>query len=231
MARLHKPEKLNTPAKIHTVAEWMAREVRRGSASVTIAETVLREIKAVTGLTNLGKITEGDVKGYVDHLKNRVDDENLSPNTACFRFSALNRILDYSHRDDLKVSAKHNGIERTKTDASDKSNNRHDNEVYKEYLADKAKTDPRYENLLHSRELQGDNSGLRARESYAVKVAEKNPASVSVHLDRKDCTKNGRERDIPITRESQREAWERAKAWAESQGQKSLIPNNYGSSH
>lgn len=226
MKRLNKPAKLNTSNGINTVAQCMANEVRRGQASVLIATTVLNEIKDVTGLTNLCKINENHVETYVDHLLNRVQDENLSPNTACCRISALNRVLDYSKRDDLKVSAKENGIERTRNDASDKSNDRQTNAAYQEWLSERAKTDPRYENLLRSRELQTE-LGLRARESYGVKAKDKNPASGSVHLGRADCTKNGRDRNISITSNSQREALGKAKEWAKSQGQNSLIPNNY----
>jgi len=226
MIRLNKPAKLNNMNGIKTVARCMAGEVRRGQASVKIATTVLREIKEVTGLTNLCKINETHVSDYVDHLVNRADNDEISRNTACFRFSALNRVLDYSERNDLKVSASENGIRRTETDASDKSNDRQTNEVYKEWLAGKAQADSRYENLLRSRELQTEY-GLRARESYAVRATDKNPVSGNIHLGKPDCTKNSRDRDISITRDSQMEAFEKARAWVESQGQRSLIPNDY----
>ena len=226
MIKLNKPTKLTNDNKVKCVAKSITSKYRRGTAHTNIVVTTLNDLHRETGLTNLCKIEEELVREYTSSLVNRVDDEKISPSTATNRISALNRILEYSQRNDLRVSAKEYGLNKEQIDATNKANDRTQAAEYLSWLLEKGKDDPRYMNLYHSRTLQAEH-GLRARESYAIKVASKDDKGGKLNLGKPDCTKNSRPRAIEVTRESQWQALVDAKAWAIPQGQKSLIPNDY----
>ena len=227
MVKLNKPAKLTNGNKVKCVARGISSESRRGTEKPKIIVTTLNEMHRSTGLTNLCKIEEKEhVREYVNFLVNRVDNEELDPGTATNRISALNSILAYAERNDLRVSAKEYGLSREQTDAINKANDRTQAAEYLSWLQDKGKDDPRYMNLYHSRVLQAA-FGLRARESYAIKIASKNTTGGRLILGKPDCTKNSRPREVEITKESQGQALASAKAWGISQGQRSLIPEGY----
>jgi hypothetical protein len=226
MVKLNKPAKLTNGNKVKCVARGISSESRRGTENPKVVVTTLNEMHRETGIKNLCKIEEELVREYVNVLVNRVDNEEIEPGTATNRISALNRILEYAERNDLRVSAKEYGLSKQQTDPTNKANDRTQAAAYRSWLQDKGQNDPRYMNLYHSRTLQAE-FGLRARESYAVKIASKNTTGGKLILGRPDCTKNSRSREVEITKESQGQAVASAKAWGISQGQRSLIPEGY----
>ena len=110
MVKLNKPAKLTTGNKVKCVARSISSEFRRGTELPKVVVTTLNEMHRKTGVTNLCKIEEELVREYVNVLVNRVDNEEIEPGTATNRISALNRILEYAERNDLRVSAKEYGL-------------------------------------------------------------------------------------------------------------------------
>jgi site-specific recombinase XerD len=87
------------------------------------------------------------------------------------------------------------------------------------------KQDIRAQALMHSTELQRE-FGLRLRESLAIKLStiERALETNILHLTRQDMTKNAREREIPVLRETQKEVLQKAYDFMKENNLFSLVP-------
>ena len=216
--------KISNGRKANFTASCIAARNNRGAATTARITTVLNDLREQTGIGTIKKIDPEISEQYANSLLNRVDEEKINPGTAVEYISAYNVVCRDQGKPELCIKGSEWGFKKESVSIKDKSNNMEDEKNYRAALAEMGKADPWYQNLYYSRYLQTD-IGDRARESYATKIADKALDSDKVHLGKEDCTKNSRDRDVPITKDSQRAILKEAQEWVKSQGQRSLIPN------
>jgi site-specific recombinase XerD len=212
-------------------ASHLAREIaqyfHKGSSLENRIETVLNTLRDEIGVKSLKKIDQEVVRAYVDNLKSRVEAGELSKKTAENYISALNRIIEYTNarldKDIQTISPREAGLSRGSFTFVDRAVSLETHQKFLSFLSEKQ--DIRAQALSHSVELQR-SFGLRLRESLAIKVEtiEKALETKTLSLGREDGTKNGREREIPILTESQRETLEKALDFMKQNDLFSLAP-------
>jgi site-specific recombinase XerD len=213
--------------KASHLAREIARYFHRGTALENRIETVLNTLRDEIGIKSLKKLDQEVVRAYVDHLKGKVEAGELSKKTAENYLSAFNRIIEYINerlgRNLETVSPREVGLSRGSFTFVDRAVSQETHEKFVSFLTQKE--DIRAQALIHSVTLQRE-FGLRLRESLAIKTEtiERALSTGTLHLGREDGTKNGREREIPIQTESQREALEKALDFMKQNDLFSLAP-------
>jgi site-specific recombinase XerD len=170
------------------------------------------------------------VEAFVSTLQEKVANGELSRKTAENYISALNRVIEYANfRLDKgleTISPKEHGLSRGSFQYVDRAISQETHEKFLSFLSEKQ--DIRAQALSLSTELQRE-FGLRLRESLAIKAStiERALETKVLHLGREDGTKNGREREIPIRTEEQREALEKALDFMKEHNLFSLAPTEH----
>jgi site-specific recombinase XerD len=212
-------------------ASFLAKEIasyfHRGSSLENRIETVLNTLRDELGVKSLKKIDQEVARAYVDHLREKVEAGELSKKSAENYLSAFNRIVEYvNERLDKNlelISPKEVGLSRGSFQFVDRAVSYEVHEKFLNFLS--TKDDLRAQALSHSITLQRE-FGLRLRESLAIKTSTIEQALTTgvLHLTKEDMTKNGREREIPLLTESQREALEKAYDFMKENNLSSLAP-------
>jgi site-specific recombinase XerD len=225
------PKKIQTSFKNSHKASYLARDIaqhfNRGQAIEAKIETVLNQFREITDARTLKDLDTQKVEAFIANLQDRVETGDLSRHTAESYVSALNRIIEYTiehlGKDLQTVSPSEVGLSRGSFEYTDRSVSESTHNAFISFLQEKV--DIRSQALQHSVILQRE-FGLRLRESIGIKqetIKEALQTGV-LSLDRNDCTKNGRPRDIPIIHESQREALQNALYFQKENGIQSLAP-------
>jgi site-specific recombinase XerD len=212
-------------------SSYLARDIasffNRGTSLEGRIETVLNHLREWTGTKSLKQLDSQRVESFVDTLREKVEAGELSRKTAENYISALNRVIEYTNQRLDKglelVSPKEHELSRGSFQFVDRAVSQEVHEKFVSFLS--TKEDLRAQALAHSVELQRE-LGLRLRESLAIKVDTIKEAleTGTLRLGREDLTKNGREREIPILTESQREALEKAYDFMKENNLSSLAP-------
>jgi integrase len=212
-------------------ASFLAKEIAsyfyKGTALEQRIETVLNDLRTEVGIKSLKKLDQEVIRTYVDHLKNRVESGDLSRKTAENYISALNRIVEYVNarldKDLQTISPKAEGLSRGPFEYVNRAVSQEVFSKFQDFLSQKGTVQAEF--LKISTRL-GWECGMRLRETFAIKYDTIKSALETgvLRLGREDGTKNGREREIPILKESQREALEQAKDLMERYGLSSLVP-------
>ena len=224
--KTNRPHKFSTNVKAAYIGRAVSRWDNRGDGLAAAVRTTLNDLRNETGLNTLTKIDKPTIDQYIDSLRERLEEGELSSATTADRVSALNTTLQYMGKDGLTVSAKEKGLSRGSVDTSDKSNTREAAAAVTGGMHDRGEHESRYMGLYHSTILQ-EAFNLRARESFGIKVVEKAPDAPKLIIDKGDLPKNGRPREIPIRNDHQRQVLREAREFAKSQGWRSLIPPEY----
>ena len=201
---------VQTNFKNERKASYVARNIaswhNRGAGIEAKIETVLNQLREYTGIRSLKELNETVVHAYLDTLLDRLQNDEITPKTAASYVSALNDVIRYTSEHlptKLEiVSAKENGLSVGHIDYTNRSV---DNSIYKSFVSHlEAKQDIKSQALARSVELQRE-FGLRLRESIAIKRDTIREAlkKGELHLTKRDLTKNGRERTIPIRNQEQ----------------------------
>jgi site-specific recombinase XerD len=212
-------------------ASYLARDIasffNRGSALENRVETVLNHFREWTGTKSLKQIDEQRIEAFVSTLQEKVANGELSKKSAESYISAFNRVLEYVNTKLDKsfelISPKEVGLSRGSFQFVDRAVSWETHQKFKDFLGQKE--DIRAQALSHSIDLQRE-FGLRLRESIAIKESTVRQALETgvLSLGREDGTKNGREREIPIRNEEQREALSQALNFMQEHGLSSLCP-------
>ena len=181
--------------------------------------------KAELKIYNLKQLNK---KHSINVLKQKLNEKEITSKTAATMVTYWNRVAEYACKPDLYISAKEYGLNAGGFSYTDRTVSKESHRAFVSYLEEQYQLtgDIRYKALKLSVELQRE-LGLRASESFCIKLAEKDISNEKLHLDRKDDTKNGRERDVPIWKPSQKEKLEEAQRFVKEQGWTSLIPPEY----
>jgi site-specific recombinase XerD len=202
----------------------------RGSSLASSIQTVLNTIRDLTGVKSLKALDERAIQSYISHIQERVSVGDLSRKTAESYVSGLNRVIEYTNEVLEKslqtFSPSQLGLSRGPFQYVDRAVSQETHEKFLSFLSQKE--DIRAQALYHSVELQRE-FGLRLRESLAIKEStiEKALETGVLHLTRQDCTKNAREREIPIRNEEQRQTLERALGFMKENNLFSLCPTKH----
>ena len=213
--------------KASQLAREIARYFHRGSALENRIETVLNTLRDHIGIKSLKKLDQGVVRAYVEHLKSKVEAGELSRKTAENYLSAFNKIVEYVNERLNKnletVSPKSEGLSRGSFVYVDRAVSLETHQKFLNFLSEKQ--DIKAQALMHSVSLQRE-FGLRLRESLAIKAStiERALETNILHLTRQDCTKNAKEREIPVLMESQRETLQKALDFMRENNLYSLTP-------
>jgi len=212
-------------------ASYLARDIasffNKGSSLENRIETILNSLREWTGTRSLKQLDSQRVEAFVSTLQERVANGELTRRTAENYLSALNRVIEYANfRLDKgleTISPREMGLSRGSFVFVDRAVSKETHEKFVSFLAEKQ--DIRAQALSHSVGLQRE-FGLRLRESLAIKEETIREALSTgiLHLGREDGTKNGREREIPIRTEAQKEALERALNFVKENNLFSLTP-------
>jgi len=215
-------------------ASFLAKEIasyyHRGTSLENRIETVLNTLREELGVKSLKKVDQDVARAYVEHLRERVANNELSQKTAENYISAFNRVLEYTSERLGKnlelISPRVWGLSRGSFEYVDRAVSQETHNRFLNFLSEKQ--DIRAQALFHSVELQRE-FGLRLRESLAIKTEtiEKALASGVLHLGREDLTKNAREREIPVRTEEQRQAIEKACQFMKENNLFSLAPTEH----
>ena len=212
-------------------ASYLARDIasffNKGSSLENRIETILNSLRECTGTRSLKQLDSQRVEAFVSTLQERVANGELTRRTAENYLSALNRVIEYANfRLDKgleTISPREMGLSRGSFVFVDRAVSKETHEKFVSFLSEKQ--DIRAQALGHAVELQRE-FGLRLRESLAIKEETIREALSTgiLHLGREDGTKNGREREIPIRTEAQKEALERALNFVKENNLFSLTP-------
>ncbi len=211
---------------------YLARDVanflNRGSAIRDKIETVLNQIRETTGVHSIKNLTQETIQSYIDDLKERRDENELSGKTTATYISAVNDIISYTNEKLNKnletVSAKGAGLARGKREPINRAVSQETHQAFVNFLSEK--NDIKAQALVPAVSLQRE-VGLRLRESLAIKATtiKKALEKGKLELGREDGTKNSKERSIPILKESQVQALKSALDFMKQNNLKSLIPS------
>jgi site-specific recombinase XerD len=214
-------------------SSYLARDIasyfNRGTSLENRIETVLNHFREWTGTKSLKQLDNQRIEAFVSTLQDRVNSGEITKKTAENYLSAFNRVLEYVNTKLDKgfelISPKAEGLSRGSFVYQDRAVSQETHEKFLSFLSQKE--DIRAQVLTHSVELQRE-LGLRLRESIAIKEAtiERALETGILHLSREDGTKNGREREIPIWRKSQREALEKTLDFMKENNLFSLAPTS-----
>ena len=223
------PMQIRNAYKVRLVSHAVAQFINRGQAIEGKVQTVLSDLKSETGLKSLKNLDGAKIEQYLESLQTRVEQGELSSKTTATYISALNAVIEYvNHYLDKElatVSAKEWGLSVGHRDYNiDKSVSQEAHQAFVEWLQAKAAEtgNVNYQALAHSVEIQRE-FGLRARESFCLKIAEKDISGEKLSISRDDMPKNARPREIEIRTDAQKQTLENARQFAQEQGWRSLI--------
>ena len=219
--------KITTDAKRRYVAKQIAKSLNRSDDGGVgdKFETVLKQLNEELGIRYLPELNQVHRQEFIEELRERVEEEDISRGTAANYISAWNRIVEYAEKPELRISAAEEDLSRGSFEYKGHPEQEETMEEFRGWCLKKYEEteDRRYLTLYYAVPLQR-HCGLRNSESLFTKITEKDWSNGYLHLGREDQTKNGRERDIPIFKQEQEEALSEAKAFALSKGYKSLTP-------
>ncbi len=210
------------------IARDVANFLNKGSAIRDKIETVFNQIRETTGIHSIKNLTQETIQSYIDDLKERKDDGDLTTKTTATYISALNDIISYTNEKLNKnletVSAKEAGLSRGKREYNNRAVSPETHQAFVSFL--EQKSDIKAQALIHSVELQRQ-FGLRLRESESIKAKtiEKALEKGKLELGREDGTKNSKERTVPIRNEAQIQTLKSALSFMQKHNLKSLIPS------
>jgi site-specific recombinase XerD len=212
-------------------ASYLARDIasffNRGSSLENRIETTLNHLREWTGARSLKQLDNQRIEAFVSTLQEKVALGELSRKTAENYLSALNRVIEYTNqrldRNLETISPKEMNLSRGSFQYVDRAISQATHEKFVNFLS--TKEDIRAQALSYSVGLQRE-FGLRLRESIAIKTEtiEKALSTGVLHLTKEDLTKNGREREIPVRTEEQREALQRSLDFMKENNLFSLAP-------
>ena len=216
-------------------ASYLAREIaqslNRGSSLENRIETILNQIREETGAKNLKQLSNDKIQIYVDTLKDRLEEGEISRATASSYVSALNRIIEYANEHaNTKldtINAKYYGLSRGGIEYKDRVVSQEVHNAFKDFLGQQ-QDNIKAQALQHSIDLQRE-FGLRLRESIQIKQDTIKQALKDgvLHLSRQDGTKNSQPRDIPVRNEQQLEALKSALSFMQEHNLRSLAPTEH----
>ena len=223
------PMEIRSNYKAKFVAHVISQQfLNRGKAIEGKIVTVLNDLRTEVGIRTLKSLEQSSVEQLLECYQEKVEQGEISLKTVATYVSALNDIIsyvnEYLNKDLSEVSAKEWGLSAGPQEYTDKSVNEEAHQAFMEWLQNKAEEtgNVNYQALAHSVELQRE-LGLRARESFCLKVVEKDTTADKLQITREDMPKNAREREISIRTDAQREALESAQNFAKEHGWRSLI--------
>ena len=215
--------------KASFLARQIAQSLNRGSSLENRLKTILNQIREETGAKNLKQLSNDRIQIYVDTLRDRLEEGEISRATASSYVSALNRIIEYANEHaNTKldtINAKDYGLSRGGIEYRDRVVSEQTHNVFKDFLEQQGNI--KAQALQHSIDLQR-LFGLRLRESIQIKADTIKQAIRNgvLHLDRQDGTKNSQPRDIPIRNENQAQALRSALSFMQENNIKSLAPTD-----
>ncbi|BAI80348.1 conserved hypothetical protein [Deferribacter desulfuricans SSM1] len=211
----------------------LAMEVVRSGNEGSIKKTVtaIRKLakfaKEELEMKNLSKLQSEHMKAFAEHLRNEVGDADISKAHAANIISCINRVFDHYGRDDLKLSAKEEGLNRGKRYYNiDRSVSNQLHEQFTDYLSQKfiQTGDTRYEALRIQVEMER-MFGLRFKESALHDL--KGIHRKDDMLDVVKGTKGSQPREVPILSDKGYELLNYAKDFKNEYGfNRSLIPDD-----
>jgi site-specific recombinase XerD len=215
-------------------ASYLAKDIsyffNRGSSLENRIESVLNHLREWTGTKSLKQLDNQRIEAFVNTLQDKVQAKELSLKTAENYLSALNRVIEYTNQKLDKgletISPKQENLSRGSFQFVDRAVSQETHEKFVSFLS--AKEDLRSQALTHSITLQRE-FGLRLRESLAIKEETIREALTTgvLHLSKEDMTKNGREREIPVRTEEQKQALEKAYEFMKENNLFSLVPSQH----
>jgi site-specific recombinase XerD len=213
-------------------SSYLARDIasffNRGSSLENRIESVLNHLREWTSTKSLKQLDNQRIEAFVSTLQEKVALGELSRKTAENYLSALNRVIEYANfRLDKgleTISPREMGLSRGSFQYVDRAISQETHQKFLSFLS--TKEDTKAQALAYSVELQRE-FGLRLRESIAIKEStiERALETGILHLGREDCTKNAREREIPIRNEEQREVLEKTLEFMKENNLFSLAPS------
>ena len=215
--------------KASFLAREIAQSLNRGSSLENRIETVLNQLREVSGAKNLKQLSSDKIQTYVDTLRDRLQEGEIKSSTASSYISALNRIIEYSNEHTNTrletISAKEVGMSRGSIEYQERVVSEQTHQAFKEFLSQQ--NDIKAQALQHSVDLQRE-FGLRLRESIQIKADTIREAlkTGTLHLDRQDGTKNSQPRNIPIRNEQQIETLKSTLSFMQEHNLKSLAPTD-----
>ena len=215
--------------KASFLAMQIAQSLNRGYSIENRIETILNQIREETGVKNLKQLDNDKIQIYVDTLRDRLEEAEISRATASSYISALNRVIQYVNenlnRQLETIRAKDYGLSRGGIEYRDRVVSRETHYAFKEFLSNQS--DIRAQALQYSVDLQR-LFGLRLRESIQIKTNTIREAlkTGTLHLSREDGTKNSQPRDIPIRNEAQIQTLKSALLFMQEHNLRSLAPTD-----
>ncbi len=215
--------------KASFLARQIAQSLNRGSSLENRIETILNQIREETGAKNLKQLDNDKIQTYVDSLRDRHEEGEISRATAPSYVSVLNRVIEYTNENLNRrletISAKDYGLSRGGIEYRDRVVSQEVHNAFKDFLS--AQNNVKAQALQHSIDLQR-SFGLRLRESIQIKADTIKQAlqSGTLHLDRQDGTKNSQPRDIPVRNEQQLETLKSALNFIQEHNLRSLAPTS-----
>jgi len=210
------------------LARIIAQDQHHGSATERVVETVLNQLREIAGVKNLRQIDDAKIQIYIDTLRDRLEDGELSTGTTSDYISALNNVIryanEYANQNLSLISAKEFDLSRGEREYINRAVSQETHQAFLNFLSEKGNMQTQA--LISSVVLQRE-FGLRLRESLAIKreSIEKALQKGSLTLSRQDGTKNAKERTIPVRNEAQVQALKSALNFMQANGLKSLIPS------
>ena len=216
--------------KASYLAHEIAQSLNRGSSLENRLKTILNQIREETGAKNLKQLSNDRIQIYVDTLRDRLEEGEISRATASSYVSALNRIIEYANEHaNTKldtINAKDYGLSRGGIEYRDRVVSQETHNAFKDFLEQQGNT--KAQALSYSVELQRE-FGLRLRESIQIKQDTIKQALKDgvLHLSRQDGTKNSQPRNIPIRNEAQIQALKSALSFMQENNLRSLAPTEH----
>ena len=217
-------------------ASYLAREIaqsfNRGSSLENRIETVLNQLRELTGAKSLKQLDNDKIRVYIDTLHDKLQSGELKNSTVSSYVSALNRVIEYANEHaNTKletINAKDYGLSRGGIEYQNRVVSQDTHNAFKDFLSQQAQQgDIKAQALSHSIDLQRE-FGLRLRESIQIKADTIKEAlkTGTLHLDRQDGTKNSQPRDIPVRSEQQLETLKSALSFMQEHNLRSLAPTD-----
>ncbi|MHB1601029.1 MAG: hypothetical protein ACYCUT_05530 [bacterium] len=210
--------------KIFMVAKAITAERGKGSPSREKIETVLRELKEVTGINNLHKLSGESVKSFYSYIQ----ESGQANSTVSNKISYFNQVLEYAGKTELKQTAKELGESRKNDIYSYKGNSIQDMKIVQDYFRQVGKVE--FTGLYHAQRLQ-ELAGLRMAESGGVKLLEKDINELKqgiLRIDGKaDLSKNDRDRVIYLDKDGIQAVLD-ARAWLQENNLRDIAESRPG---
>lgn len=215
--------------KASYLAREIAQENNRGSSLENRIETVLNQLRELTGAKNLKQLDNDKIQTYIDTLHDKLNNGELKSSTVSSYISALNRVIECANErtgKNLKnISAKEVGMNRGSIEYQNRVVSEQTHQDFRDFLGQQG--DIKAQALQHSIDLQR-SFGLRLRESIQIKQDTIKQAlkTGTLHLGRQDGTKNSQPRDIPIRTTEQLETLKSALSFMQEHNLRSLAPTD-----